>query len=57
MYVIFYQLTKFKCHNFFPSQDIKQNMTTMTKKRGKQKHKFEYLENEKSFIDGFFTII
>ena len=57
MYVIFYQLTKFKCHNFFPSQDIKQNMTITTKKRGKQKHKFEYLENEKSFIDGFFIII
>ena len=57
MYVIFYQLTKFKCHNFFPSQDIKQNMTTMTKKRGKQKHKFEYHEKEKSFIDGFFIII
>ena len=57
MYVIFYQLTKFKCHNFLPSQDIKQNMTITTKKRGKQKHKFEYLENEKSFIDGFFIII
>ena len=25
-YVILYQLTKFQCHTFFPSQNIKQNM-------------------------------
>ena len=24
-YLILYQLTKFQCHTFFPSQDIKQN--------------------------------
>ena len=25
-YLILYRLTKFKCHTFFPSQDIKQNV-------------------------------
>ena len=25
-YLILYQLTKFQCHTFFPSQDIKQNL-------------------------------
>ena len=25
-YLIFYQWTKFQCHNFFPPQDIKQNV-------------------------------
>ena len=25
-YLIFYQWTKFQCHTFFPSQDIKQNV-------------------------------
>ena len=25
-YLILYQLPKFQCHNFFPSQDIKQNV-------------------------------
>ena len=25
-YLILYQLTKFQCPNFFPSQDIKQNV-------------------------------
>ena len=25
-YSILYQLTKFQCHTFFPSQDIKQNV-------------------------------
>ena len=26
IYLILYQLTKFQCHNFFLSQDIKQNV-------------------------------
>ena len=26
MFLMFYQLTKFQYHNFFPSQDIKQNL-------------------------------
>ena len=26
-YLILYQLAKLQCHNFFPSQDIKQNVT------------------------------
>ena len=26
LYLILYQWTKFKCHTFFPSQDIKQNV-------------------------------
>ena len=25
-YLILYQFTKFQCHDFFPSQDIKQNL-------------------------------
>ena len=26
LYLILYQWTKFQCHTFFPSQDIKQNV-------------------------------
>ena len=26
LYMILHQWTKFQCHNFFPSQDIKQNV-------------------------------
>ena len=26
LYLILYQLTRFQCHAFFPSQDIKQNV-------------------------------
>ena len=40
-----YQWTKFQCHSFFPSQDLKQNVGMM------EIQKFEYLENEKSSLD------
>ena len=38
-----YQWTKFQCHNFFPYQDIKQNVLLQ------KIQKFQYLENEKRF--------
>ena len=64
-YLVLYQLTKFQCHIFFLSQDIKQNELessyldnsglkplTEGSNEGKSKiQKFEYLENEKNFLD------
>ena len=65
--LILYQWAKFQCHTLFLSQDIKENMLLSFYldrwwrhklldfswiKEGKMKiHKFEYLENEKSFLD------
>ena len=51
-------MAKDQCHTFFPSQDIKQNVFLSSylhgwqgEKEGKVKRqKFEYLENEKSFL-------
>ena len=76
-YLILYQWTKFQCHTFFPSQDIKQNVLLSSyldswwrhklwdlpsinlksngwqgEKEGEVEiQKFEYLENERSFLE------
>ena len=67
-YLILYQLTKFQCHIFFLSQDIKQNVLLSSyldnwwrHKQGKHEgkiemQKFEYLNNEKGFLDGIKSI-
>ena len=68
-YLILYQLTKFQRHIFYPCQDITQNVLLsswfrqlMTSKQGKNEEKtemqkFEYLENEKSFLDQIKSIL
>ena len=46
-------MTKFQCHIFFPSQDMTLTFA-MTEEgiEGKSEiQKFEYLENEKNFLD------
>ena len=76
LYLILHLWTKFQCHTFFPSQDIKQNVLLSSyldnwwhhelydlssiilqsngrqvEKRGRTEiQKFEYLQNEKSFL-------
>ena len=42
-YLILYQWTKFQCHNFFPSQDIKQNMLLCSSLDNWWHHKFKDL--------------
>ena len=42
-YVILYQWTKFQCHTFFPSQDIKQNMLLCSSLDNWWHHKFKDL--------------
>ena len=77
LYLILHLWTKFQCHTFFPSRDIKQNVLLSSyldkwwhhklqdlssiillnngwqaEKEGRTKiQKFEYLKNEKSFLD------
>ena len=38
-YSIIYHLTKFQCHTFFPSQDIKQNMLLSSFSDNRRRHK------------------